>query len=129
MAKEFQSLLKDESSNYLYRHYEKVEGLYEIPMMNSIGINNHYEIQMIDTQYPVYDEKGNLTDKTISKLFYSFTFSAKDFIPLKSGSYLPSFYNLYRKKSVIENLIKTFERKKYINRFDNLPENEIVNLM
>lgn len=128
LVQEFQSLLKQEAFSYLYRHYEKAEGLYQIPMINSIGVDNFYEVQLIDTQYPTYDEKGIVANKTISKLFYSFTFSAKDFIPLKSGSYLPSFYNLYRKSNIIDELINTFEKKNYVNRFDNLPENEIINL-
>lgn len=129
IVEQFKKLLKQESSNYLHRHYEKLEGQYEVPMINSIGVDNFYEVQFIDTKYPTYDERGYITDRVISKLFYSFTFSAKDFVPLKSGSYLPSFYNVYKNGDVVENLVKTFERKKYTNRFDNLPKDEIINLM
>lgn len=121
LIEEFEEMLKWESINYLYRHYEKLEGIFEVPMINSIGRDNFYEIQLIDTEYPTYYDNGLISNKKISKLIYSFTFSAKDYIPLKSGSYLPSFYNLYKKSDVIEQLISCMEKSNYINRFDNLP--------
>lgn len=128
IVEEFKHFLKWESINYLYRHYDKLEGEFKIPMVESIGTDNFYEIQIIDTKYPVYNNNGTLSDKTLSKIIYSFTFSAKEYIPLKAESYLPSFYNLYKKGEVLNRLVKAMEKKKYANRFDCLPDNEVINL-
>jgi len=128
LAEVFKNTLKYESTNYLYRHYLQIEGVFTIPMIESIGVDNFYEVQFIDTRYPTYDISGKITDKTITKLFHSFTFSARDFIPLKSGSYMPSFYNAYKYSNVMYNIVEVFEKKKYANRFLLPTEYEVANL-
>ncbi len=126
----FSKLLKSENEDYLYRHYENGEGLFKNPIVEELGKNNHYIIELYDLSYPTYNSQGEKQKNTIEKQIYSFTLDASVFLPIKQNSFKPNLKSIYKGltikigdkvvkgEGVISTICDHLASKKLKNRFD-----------
>lgn len=128
----FSEVLKKENIDYLYRHYEQLEGNLSNPIVREIGKDNKYHIEIHDMHYPTYNDEGEMTDETIEKQIYSFNMDASYFLPIRNNSYKPNLKSCYRGMRVkvgnktaegigLLKIAKEYiESVNFLNRFDTV---------
>lgn len=121
-------VLKSDSENYLWEVYSR--GGVDVPMEESL-MGNTITVQIVNEDFPVYNQLGEKGVGTVEALVIEKTFLVDEFVPM--GSFVPNFWKVFydwdeqtfitnkRKDGnnygILSFLMDSIYRRKYTNKY------------